>query len=110
MAGPRSKVETRLYQREWRARKRVEAAAGGAVERCVEDAVLLELDSMSAVPDPVMAEAAIRLARLLDDPTCQPQYVRATESLAGVMKSLRDGVTRPTGKLAVLRAGKGVTR
>lgn len=78
----RTREQARRHQRELRARKRTEAVAGVARDCRVEDAVLSKLKGFPGA-DPVMAEVALRLAQVLNDPAWMTQSVRTAGGVDG---------------------------
>jgi hypothetical protein len=95
----RTREGERLYRRQWRARKREEAAAGATIltmptpkpssEVC--DAVKQELAGLAAPADyPGVASAALSVARILDDTRQAAHHAAAARSLDSLLSRLHD--------------------
>jgi hypothetical protein len=101
----------RLYQQRYRERR-----AGGATPVTnvtpdpepgpgpVEQGVTAEIDGLAAQARPVLAQAALALARILDNPWAVNQQPAAAKTLISMLEKLRAASTRGRrGGLAVVR-------
>jgi hypothetical protein len=95
----RTREEERLYRREWRARKREEAAAGATILTMpaatpsseVADAVKQELAGLAASATcPGVASAAMSMAKIMDNPHATAHHAAAARSLDGLLQRLHD--------------------
>jgi hypothetical protein len=96
---PRTREEERLYRRQWRARKREQAAAGATILTMptpkpsteVADAIKQELAGLAASAHyPGIAQAALAMARIMDDSRASAHHASAARSLDGLLSRLHD--------------------
>jgi hypothetical protein len=107
----RTREESRLYMREYRARKRAETAAvscgGDSTTTDVQDAVRAELAPLpTTVTRPGLTAAAMAMAKILDDPKAGPHHASAARSLGDILARLHSSRDHSGGKLAALRASR----
>jgi hypothetical protein len=109
----RTREEDRLYRREYRARKRAEAAAGSttvvtdAASTQVFDAVKAELAPLPVtVTRPGLVAAALAMTRVLDDPAQAPHHPAAARSLGDILARLHSNSRRGETKLAAMRVAR----
>lgn len=112
----RTREEERLYRREWRARKREEAAAGATILKMpapkpsteVQDGVRAELAALAAtVTHPGLVAAAMSMTRVLDDPQSAPHHPAAARSLDGLLQRLHEASKgNHGGKLLAMRQAR----
>ena len=106
----RTREESRLYMREYRAKKRAEAAAASPpaaepASTIVQDAVRAELAPLPVtVTRPALVAAAMAMAKILDDPAQAPHHPAAGRALSELLGRLHSNVRRGDTKLAALRA------
>ena len=106
----RTREEDRLYMRQYRARKRAEAAVASSTvteptTTDVQDAVRAELDPLPATTTrPGLVTAAIKMAAILDDPKSAPHHAAAARSLGDIPARLHSQPRGGSTKLAAMRA------
>ena len=110
----RTREESREYMREYRKRKRAEAAATILTMPTpkpsteVADAVKQELAGLAASADhPAIAASAMRMAQILDDPKASPHYAAAARSLDVLLMRLHQASRGNNGgKLLAMRKAR----
>jgi hypothetical protein len=110
----------RVYRRAYRQRKAAEGAASAGVSApvvtlrtspdtpqagAVEAAVELEITGLAqAEARPGLAQAALALARIMDNPKAISQQPAASKSLAEILDKLRKGADARKSRLASVRS------
>ena len=106
----RTREQSREYMREYRARKRAEAAETvdtEPVSTAVQDAVRAELAPLpTTVTRPALAAAAMAMAKILDDPAQAPHHPAAGRALGDIPTRLHSNTRRGDTRLAAMRASR----
>lgn len=107
------KAAQRLYQRRYRERRVVTMSppVPNGSPGPVESGVTAEIDGLAAEARPGLAQTALALARVMDNPRAVNQHAAAAKALAGLLEKLQASSARGRrGHLAVVRTMTEVAR